>query len=155
MGFQTLTIFAKSSILDVWQASAYVSALKSCKNVMYIFSMLHIFSKNPSIQVQVLFHKKNFYKEMSLENPKTLRKCWEHLFFLFYSICVLFHEHSRITGLQGKEEGIPLTPHYHFHPLHIHLDISRAITAEGSPLHISGSRTETRTENFWFPRASL
>ena len=28
-----------------------------------------------------------------------------------------------------EEEGISLTPHYHFHPLHRRLDISRAITA--------------------------
>ena len=37
--------------------------------------------------------------------------------------------------MQGKGEGISLTPHYHFHPLHRQLDISRAITAESSPLH--------------------
>ena len=47
---------------------------------------------------------------------------------------VFFHKHSRSTGLQGKGEGISLTPHYHFHPLHRHLDASRAITAESSPL---------------------
>ena len=41
---------------------------------------------------------------------------------------------------------------FHFHPLHRHLDISRAITAEGSPLHIAGSRT--RTGNLWLPSAS-
>ena len=54
----------------------------------------------------------------------------------FFSIWVFFHEHSRITGLQGKGENIPLTPHYHFYPIHRHLDISRAITAESSLLHI-------------------
>ena len=32
------------------------------------------------------------------------------------------------------------------------LDISRAITAESSPLRIAGSRT--RTGNLWFPSAS-
>ena len=72
--------------------------------------------------------------------------------FFFFSIWVFFHDHSRITGLQGKGESISLTPHYHFHPLHRHLDISRAITAESSPLHIASSRT--RTGNLWFPRAS-
>ena len=71
--------------------------------------------------------------------------------FFFFSIWVFFHEHSRSTGQQGKGEGIYLTPLYHFHPLHRHLDISRAITA-GSPLHIAGSRT--RTGNLWFPSAS-
>ena len=64
--------------------------------------------------------------------------------FVFFSIWVFFHEHSRMTGLQGKGEGISLTPHYHFHPLHRQLDISRAITAESSPLHIASSRTRNR-----------
>ena len=70
----------------------------------------------------------------------------------FFSIWVFFHEHSRITGLQEKGEGISLTPHYPFHPLHKHLDISRAIAAESSPLHIGSSRT--RMGNLWFPSAS-
>ena len=76
----------------------------------------------------------------------------DFFFFFFFSIWVFFHEHSRFTGQQGKGEGIYLTPLYHFHPLHRHLDISRAIAAESSPLHISGSRT--RTGNLWFPSAS-
>ena len=41
---------------------------------------------------------------------------------------------------------------YHFYPLHRHLDISRAITAESSPLHIASSGT--RNGNLWFPSAS-
>ena len=47
--------------------------------------------------------------------------------------------------------GYFLIPHYHFHPLHRHLYIDRAITAESSPLHIGSSRT--RTGNLWFPSA--
>ena len=77
--------------------------------------------------------------------------CFFFLFF-FFSIWVLFHGHSRITGQQGKKEGISLTRHYHFHPLHRHLDISRAITADSSPLHIGSSRT--RTGKLLFPSAS-
>ena len=46
------------------------------------------------------------------------------VFFFCFSIGVFFHDHSRFTGLPGKGEGISLTPHYHFHPLHRHLDIS-------------------------------
>ena len=64
--------------------------------------------------------------------------------FFFFSIWVFFHEHSRFTGQQGKGEGIFLTPLYHFHPLHRHLDISRAITAGSSPLHIA---------NFFFSKS--
>ena len=70
----------------------------------------------------------------------------------FFSLSGFFHKHSWITRLQGMGEGISLTPHYHFHPLHRHLDISWAITAENSPLHIASSRTCTR--NLWFPSAS-
>ena len=75
----------------------------------------------------------------------------EHIHF-FFSIWVFFHAHSRFTGQQGKGEAIYLTPHYHFHLLHRHLDISRAITAESSLLHIASSRT--RTGNLWFPSTS-
>ena len=60
----------------------------------------------------------------------------------FFPFWVFFHKHSQIMGLQGKGEGISLTPHYHFHPLHTHLDISRAITAESSPLHILAAGLE-------------
>ena len=67
----------------------------------------------------------------------------------FFPISVYFHEHSRITEMQGKEEGISLTRHFHFQPLHRHLDISRAITVESSPSHIASRRTQTG--NFWFP----
>ena len=38
----------------------------------------------------------------------------------FFSMGIFFHEYSQITGLQGKGEGISLTLHYHFHPLHRH-----------------------------------
>ena len=55
----------------------------------------------------------------------------------FFSIYVFFHEHSRFIGQQGKGEGICLTPLYHFHPVHRHLDISLAITSENSLLHIA------------------
>ena len=58
------------------------------------------------------------------------------ILFCFFSIGVFFHDHSRITGLQGKGEGISVIPHYHFHPLHRHLDITQAITAEISPQFI-------------------
>ena len=74
------------------------------------------------------------------------------VFFFSFPIWVFFHEHSRFIGQQGKGEGIYLTPLYHFHPLHRHLDSGRAITAESSPLHISG--IPTRTGNLWFPSAS-
>ena len=44
-----------------------------------------------------------------------------------FSIWDFFHNHSRITRLQGKGEGISLIPHYHFHLLHRLLDIARQL----------------------------
>ena len=81
----------------------------------------------------------------------SLKYNWRNAFF--FAIWVFIHKHSQITGLQGKwGGGISLTLHYHFHPLQRHLNISRANTAESSPLHIASSRT--RTGNLWFPSAS-
>ena len=71
---------------------------------------------------------------------------------VLFSVSVFFHDHLRITGLQEKGRGISLTPLYHFHPLHRHLNISRVTTAERSPLHIACD--PTKTENPWFPSTS-
>ena len=73
-------------------------------------------------------------------------------FLFFFSIWLFFCKHSWCTGQQGKGEGIYLTPLYHFHQLHRHLDTSWVITAENSTLHIASSRT--RTGNLWFPNWS-
>ena len=70
----------------------------------------------------------------------------------FFSIWVFFREHSRMTGLQRKREGISLIPLYHSHPLHSHEDISHTITAGNPPLHIASG--QARTGNPWFPNAS-
>ena len=78
---------------------------------------------------KVFFNKKNF--DRILENTK--KKSKKHPFHgrrvNFFSIWVFFHEHSRFAGQHEKGECISLTPLYHFHPLHRHLDISWAITA--------------------------
>ena len=75
--------------------------------------------------------------------------CYKGFFFLSGFSFTNIHE----SGLQGKGEGIYLTPHYHLHPLHGHLGISRAITAESSRLHMASSRTQTGS--LLFPSTSL
>ena len=60
-----------------------------------------------------------------------------------------------MTRLQGKGEGISLTSHYHFYPLHRHLDISRGIIAESSPLHIAGHQPDSNREPLVSERKSL
>ena len=39
-----------------------------------------------------------------------------------------------------------MTPVYHFHLFHTHLDIRQVITAENSPLHIARSQTQIKLE---------
>ena len=59
---------------------------------------------------------------------------------------------SFLSGTFLRNFHDSLTPLYHFHPLQRNLNISRAITAESSPLHIASS--QTRSWNIWFPTAS-
>ena len=87
---------------------------------------------------------------MADHTPSNVLKADFNKFHFFF--WVFFHEHSRSMELQMKGEGISLTPHYHFHPLHWRLDIGRAIAAGGSSLRIATSRARTR--NLWFPSAS-
>ena len=87
-----------------------------------------------------IVYEKDFlqFRTGSMNSGKNFRKAGVPIppTVFFFSMWVFFNDHSRITALQGKGEGISLTPHYHFHPLHRHLDISRVITAKSSPLHI-------------------
>ena len=75
-----------------------------------------------------------------------------YLGFLPWKVCTYVHFHAHITRQQGKGEAISLTPLSHFHPVYRHLNISREITVEGSPLHIAHS--QTWTGNLWFLSAS-
>ena len=128
-----------------------LSAVSRC--VFKTLSKIYVgtFCKNSYLIKAMNYFRRKFHQRC-LASPRYASECHAFIFFFFLSIWVFFHDHSRITGLQGKGEGISLTPHYHFHPLHRRLHISRAVIAESSPLHIASSRT--RTGNLWFPRAS-
>ena len=76
---------------------------------------------------------------------------WSLVFFFFRSVFFFTTIHES-QDCKGRGRAFFLTPHYHFYRFHRHLDISRVITAESSPLHIGSSRT--RTGNLWFPSAS-
>ena len=71
----------------------------------------------------------------------------------FFSIWVFFHDHSRITGPQGKGKGISLSPQYHFHPLHRHLrdqpgDYNRELTsAQSEQPHSSGEPLDSERKS--------
>ena len=74
----------------------------------------------------------------------------EAIFFLSGSSFTGIHDSQDNRG--GESLSLSLTPLYHFHLLHRHLDISQAITAENSPMHIASRRTWTR--NLFFPSAN-
>ena len=76
----------------------------------------------------------------SLQIRNSIIPKWSLQQCIFCSIWIFFIDHSQVTGVQGKGEGISLTPHYHFHPLQRNLDISQVITAESSPQDIGSSR---------------
>ena len=71
--------------------------------------------------------------------------------FVFFFNLGFLSRTFKIHRAAGEGEAISLSPLYHFHPLHRHFNISRAIIAESSPLHIATSWTGTG--NLWFPSA--
>ena len=66
------------------------------------------------------------------------------MLFVFFLSGFYITEYSWFTGQQEKEEVISLPTFYHFHLLHMQLDITPAMTVESSPLHIAaGLEPET------------
>ena len=135
-----LLILSYLLCLSCTQAKKHV-AVSSKKTTVYIGFWKFC---TAAVHVDTVSNIHNFGLQLHILADLILKK-------IFFSICVFFHTHSRITGLQEKGKGISLTPHYHFHPLHRHLDISRGIAAKSSSLHIGSS--QTRTRNLWFPSA--
>ena len=52
--------------------------------------------------------------------------------FFFFYVGFLSRTFTKHRTAEKGGENISLTPHYHFHPLHRHLDVSRAITSEST-----------------------
>ena len=145
-------------------ALTQVLSCKFCEISKNTFFMEHL-RWLPLVQIQtwhVVHDSRSLWQVMNVSNLLKMINFWRRCFFNniifevffsyivillnqvgFFSTWVFFLEYSRFTGQQGKGEAISLTPFYHFHPLQRHLDISRAITAESSPLHIASSRTRT------------
>ena len=66
-----------------------------------------------------------------VNEQKNSKSSHGNIFFFYLGFVSRTFTNHRTAGEGG---GISLTPHYDFHPLNRHLDISRAITAESSPL---------------------
>ena len=79
-------------------------------------------------------------KQIQMDTHFHLSLIYTYIYFFYLGFGFTF---ANIHNSQDSRvrERVSLYPLYHYHPLHRHLDISRAITAESSPLHIASSRT--------------
>ena len=104
---------------------------------------------------------KNFFSKIHYQ-MEIQRQCHGHLqkWVNKFQFCLLFIENvyfffnlafaSQIfTSYRTteEEEGLFLTPPYHFHPFHRHSEISQVMTAESSTLHTASDCS--RTGNPW------
>ena len=112
-----------SSCVFLWQFSEiFMSAI-----FQIIYRFLFVVSKH-----NLLNHSPNW---------STAAGIWYDplIFFLFLSRFSFTRRHSRISGQQRR--GSPIsTLLYHFQPRHEHLDISWAVAAESSLMHIVSDR---------------
>ena len=75
----------------------------------------------------------DIFQDTSVWNLRRINLSW--VFF-----CLGFLSRTFTIHRQQRRNAISLTPLYHFHPLHRHLDICRTITAESSPQQPSLNR---------------
>ena len=115
------------------------------------------YDQNPQKHLQRINQLWNCKPETLLPKPLCMADHKISGYFLiqisFFLSGIFYTNIHESQDCRRRGGGISLTPHYHFHPLHKHLDISWAITAESSPLHIASSWTQTA--NLWFLSASL
>ena len=62
-------------------------------------------------------------------NKITQQAAMLSIYPMLYIFCILlfFHNYSRIIGRKGKDDGISLTPHHYFLPLHRHLSLAERL----------------------------
>ena len=73
-------------------------------------------------------------------------------FFCFFFYLAFLSRTFADQRTAGKGEGISLTPHYHFHPFHIHLDISWVITEN---YWVTNKQNKRKTKILWFLYAKM
>ena len=106
------------------------------------------YTSKTCLRMLKVIDKLDFVETITTTKERTFT-IYSILFFLSGFSFTNDHDSQRQPG---KGKAISLISLYHFYPLHRHLDISRAITAESSPLYIVVSRTPTAS--LWFPSAS-
>ena len=132
--YSVIWIRSCSNFLLLYQSTLYVHAL--AENLIRKFQQIlataiESFSRKGSFQQLVNVLRKitlpHFF--FYIATLISLTSPWKYFFFLSGFLSYPFTNQRR-----AKEEGgIYLTPHYHFHPLHRDLNISREITSWAHP----------------------
>ena len=105
-------------------------------NPSFICEELLTHNKKSARKVQLTFH------QMLISKFPEVNKSYQVTAWKLHALPFFFSGFS-FTNIQdsrdssGRGRLFFLSPLYHFHPLHRHLEISRAITKESLPLHIA------------------
>ena len=113
-----------SVIATLFDVTSYIFKLKdfNCSNlfVPLPFNKLGHFGHSITLHMEIM--KQCIYKFFWTTWPpywwvywRISNLCQSFFSFFFFPTGVFFCNHSRITGLQGKGEGISVTPHCHCH----------------------------------------
>ena len=125
----------------------YHSRIKIFNFILSFSSHNHVFPYLCEVPAESLFqqYSRLFYKNLYFgwwfqeEGLYCRVFFWIFQFFFFLGGFSFTNIHDSQDS-KGKGRLFFLTLLYHFHPLHRHSDISRAITADSSLLHIASSR---------------
>ena len=115
---------------EAW--TQFLCRLKSCSrrvgDLRWWASLTMVFIGNKAKRLLSVNHTKktiHHHLRRSNEQVNAVEKTLEFVKHLFY------------LDFLWRSIAISLAPLYHFHQIHRHLDVSRAIAAENSPLHIA------------------
>ena len=108
------------------------------------------FSQHLLLKVSLSNYRFKIYIHDSSPSTDSISIFFSNPNFFFFYLGFLSRTFM-IHGTAGEGGGYLFNSSLPLPSLHRHLDISWAITAESSPLHIVSSRT--RTGNLWFPSA--
>ena len=140
--------FTRVSLLSVLAIFSMPKSILSVNQFLIflhdkVLQSFHFHTVRIKKKILFLLHKLKIFKFL------VLRNCWMASNTFHKVFC---HKHLRFTGPQEKKGAISITPLYLIHSLDRHLDISRAITAEISPLQRASIRI--LAGNLWFPSTS-
>ena len=151
------------AILDVWQGPENVSAIYFCSNFINNFGQVFPKSKPLSIHIHKLRADQYFFILYPLVTTWKFQWSTKKIPEIKENFASEKTKMLKILKIEYKQKGVKLnclllkqekelTSPIFCHFIQQNLNISRAITAENSPLHIGRNRTQTM--NFWFPSTS-